>query len=111
MAYDEKTAQATTYRRAWRVEIENPLVGVPAATFHREKVVDMGAGDIIKTPAGAVTGWMTDANIEVPLIDPDTLQPLGQSMTYAQLYVGLVSLFIALDTADLARQAEQGPLL
>lgn len=94
--YRQEEVLGTKYQRSFRVEFDNPLNSVPSATFHEESVVVLSDGNSVTTPVGKVSGSLIDPASEFALINPETFEPLGQTMTYQDIYVLLVSLYIHL---------------
>ena len=62
--YRESTVTGTAWQRVCRVEINNPLNGVPTALFVEEKAVSLGEGNVITTPCANLSVAF-DANNEL----------------------------------------------
>lgn len=113
--YRESTAPATTWRRAHRVEIYNPLpgMGVPFVEFREEDAIKV-AERTITTPAPNASPLLKrfdPAAGSFALRNPTTGELTGQTMSHAELYAILHSLYIheALerDARDAAAKAAQ----
>lgn len=92
--YKQTTINGTSWKRAWRVECENPLQGQRKITFHEEQVLNAGEQQI-RTPTGNMSVRFDTENAltTFPLLDPDTGAQLGTA-TYAQVYRILHSLYM-----------------
>lgn len=95
--YRQQTAQATTWRRAHQVLIENPLpgAGTPIIRFMEQDVVQVGERQIA-TPLPGMPGGIGvafDPQREFPLLNPQTGEQVG-TMTHAQLYAALYSVYM-----------------
>lgn len=103
--YREKPLDGSrVWTRCWQVVIDNPKDEPPRVTFQEERVFDVSAADeqVMRVP---VQGCHADVDLEhgaFPLLDPETGEPTGASMSHAQLYVALYSLYFA---TALARDA------
>ncbi len=96
--YRESTAPATTWRRAHRVEIYNPMPGqgVPFVEFREEDAIKVGER-IITTPAPNASSLLKRFDPVAgafPLRDPKTGALTGATMTHGELYAILHSLYI-----------------
>lgn len=107
--YRETTTSATSWRRAYHVEIRNPLPehGVPFVEFREEEVVRV-ANRLIAVPVGGASLPLaaryapTEA---IPIRNPETGELTGEQMTHAELYRALFSLYLNLAHARDAREA------
>lgn len=109
MDYKQTEGSATSWRRARQVVIHNPLNGVPSIAFQEEDAVQMGSVTMsMPGPPTAVTGQF-DAAAQIPLINPQTGESLGQVATQGDLYVILYSLYLQLAAARDAAAAAPAP--
>lgn len=92
--YQESTVAGTKWKRACRINIENPLNGVPNALFAEEEVINLSEGQEPRTRLVsnlAVPFSLTD---EFPLRDPQTNEIIaGMVGTQAQLYTLMYSAY------------------
>lgn len=101
MNYQESTLTGTSWIRCNQVSITNPLAGtpvgpmesaIPSINFAEEKVMVID-GNTVKIPVGSChKSFQADSTI--PLLDPTTGASLGASVTHAELYTILFSLYI-----------------
>lgn len=100
MNYKEQAVSGSQWQRCNRVTIDNPYQGTPQITLH-EEVITLAGDAVFHTFAGAIS-MPFDPTGTVDLLDPESGAPLGASMTQAQIYVALWSLYIS---CALARDA------
>lgn len=108
MDYKFQEGSATSWRRAYSVNIQNPTGGSPSILFHEEDVFSMG-GELITRPviSPGLLG-VFDASAEIPLVNPETGDLTGQTATHQDLYVLLHSLYMQLARERDAREAAAG---
>lgn len=92
--YRERTIIRKTWRRTHRVEINNPYLGQPTIRFDEEDIEDTG-GVLRSTPAEGVFCDF-DPKALIPLVDPDTLEPTGDTISMAGCYLAILSLYMSL---------------
>lgn len=92
--YSESTVTGNAYVRARKVIIDYKLDQLPVATFIRERVMTLGA-ETLKTPVANVSG-VYDAEATIALRDPEDGTLTGDTMTQAQVFQALYSLFYQL---------------
>lgn len=90
--YKQSSSVGTSWQRACRVVIDNPLGGTPVANIVEEEVVSLG-GKTITTPCSNLYVDF-DPAAEIALIDPETGMPTGETRSHVDLYVMLHSLYI-----------------
>jgi hypothetical protein len=90
--YLESQVSGTKYRRCRMVLIQNEKNQVPSMEGVEEEIVDIG-GKILKTNVGSVRDVLTADTMgtSFPLVHPDTLDPLGATMTYMELSIAIQS--------------------
>jgi hypothetical protein len=104
MNYKETTLAGTSWTRCRCVTITNPLPGHghiqaitgieegPTAFFQEEKVVSDGS---VQTSSDAGSCRKAfDAWAAIPMLNPSTSEPTGASVTHAELYAILYSLYM-----------------
>jgi hypothetical protein len=92
--YKESEVTGVSWQRAYRITVENKLNTNPTMVFEEEAVVDVG--DVVTTNhVGNVQGEYNPEDT-FPLLNPETGEPLGGSITQAEMYVMLYSVYIHL---------------
>ena len=109
MNYKQTDVVGVAWTRCRAVTIVNPLKGKgainplngqeqgPMAFFQEEEVLSI-PNNIITTDKGAISKDYVPTDT-IPLLDPATGNPTGESVTQAQLYQILYSLYIQTATA------------
>lgn len=94
-----ETIETKTYVRSYKVEIENPLGGLPSIVYQEEKVLRRDDGDFSQGRISDIKETLSDSNQEevFDLIDPESGEVVGQG-TYNQLRVLVYSLYFHLAT-------------
>lgn len=90
--YNEQTGTGESWQRCYAVRIDNPLDATPVIFFNEELVVKVGT-NIINKP-NTVCSKIFNATETFELLNLDTNQPTGQTMTHQELYQALYSLYI-----------------
>lgn len=103
--YTESTVTGHTWRRCNQIVIDNRRGAVPVVRFDEETVVALEGAAEVHAPAGVLTIDF-DLAREIPLRDPQTGEPTGEVMTYAQAYAVLHAAYV---DAALARDAAATP--
>ena len=96
--YNQTTiTNGTIHTRAYHVNIENPLGGIPSVQFNEENVLDNN-GVTTKFPSSSqpLQLSMTDPSVTFNLIDPTDGTTVLGTATYQQLYVSIYSLYLSL---------------
>ncbi len=92
--YNESSVAGTRWKRACRINIENPLNGTPSVLFAEEEVINLGEGvEPIKQLVSnlSVPFSLSDT---FPIRNPETGEVIeGQTGTQAQLYALMVSAY------------------
>ena len=112
--YKETSLTAKRWKRANRVQIENPIGEGKRITFHEEMVTLLSDDTYNNQPAGNTSEVFADPAAAFPLRDPSTgLLIEGRFATYGDVYVLLHSLYMHLaekrDDEEAARVAELPP--
>lgn len=109
--YKQTTVAGTSYVRAFSVQANNPLTGTKAISFMEEKVINLGDEQITRPQGGIQEPLMTENMLEeFQLVNPVDGTPIGQTMTYQQVYLALHSLYLHVATkrdVAVAATAEQ----
>lgn len=90
--YNESQVAGTAWQRCHTVTVRNPLGGVPVIEFAEERVIAIDGDDIKQWCQGC--GKAFDMAGTFPLLDPATNATTGATMTHAQLYVAIYSLYM-----------------
>ena len=85
--------EGESYVRSYQVVVDNRLDGEPRITFMQEKVVTTGDQNLHVPLPPAVLAF--DPAGVIPLLDPETGEDTGQSMTQAEAYALLYSAYAA----------------
>lgn len=109
MNYKETALSGTSWMRCRTVTITNPLPGHgpkhfvtgvaegPCAVFREEKVISIGGEQTTVEAGSCKCAFSPGASIA--LLDPSTGDPTGATVTHAELYAVLYSLYIQTATA------------
>lgn len=106
--YNETNITGQQWTRCHQVIVSNPLGGTPSVQFAEEAALSLG-DKTLTSPAGVLQVPFDPAKV-VPLLDPETLEPTGHSMTYGQLYLGMFGAYIQAATeqdTEAANRAQQ----
>lgn len=90
--YRETSVTGSQHQRARRVVIDNPLNGTPQVNFVEETVVDVGAEKINRDAGNLYVAF--DPTKQVAIIDPSTGAATGQTVTHAEVYAILHSVYL-----------------
>ncbi len=95
--YKSSNVSGTSYIRASRINIENPLNATPSVLFAEEQVINLGENtDPITRLISNVSMSMTDPNKVIELRDVNTWELTGQTTTIGQIYQSIASVYWAL---------------
>ena len=87
--------EATVYRRCNRILIEHPLNHTSAAKFSEERVVEINENKYtIPLYDSNKIELVFEPGKEMPILDPVTLEPTGETFTHADLYQLIMSSYI-----------------
>lgn len=95
--YRGETVEGRRWRRAAKVTILNPYMGVPTVAIDEEQITSI-EGQVSAKPTDVLTTTV-DLTSVIPLRDPDTGALLGRSVTHGEAYVMLYSLYRQLGEA------------
>ena len=100
--YKETSVAGTSWVRCSTVIIQNDLGETPTVVFAEQKIINLDGAQQVVQPMGSVRlGFDPDATL--PLVDPATNLPTGETVTHAQAYQILHSAYLQ---AAMARDAE-----
>lgn len=94
MNYKESTIIGTEYQRSRLVQIHNQLGVTPHIAFIQENVTVLPTKTISQDIGQISCPYKPDK--EIPLVNPDTNEPLGTSMTQQQVMLAIYSLWFQL---------------
>ncbi len=97
MKYKQTSVTGESWVRAKRIVIENVLNEDNAIKFVEEKVTNLD-GDNTSQDLGVLDNKVGDVDMstEIPVIDPETGEPTGTSITYGELHAFIFSVYMAL---------------
>ena len=95
--YRSASIDGTQYDRAYQIVIDHPLHRAPRATFFEERVITTPTGSLSRAVGECHLAY--DPTALVPLLDPTTGDPTGQSVSMGELYAMLYSVYIHTATA------------
>lgn len=101
--YKESSVAGTSWVRCSTVIIQNDLGETPTVVFTEQRVINLDGAQQIVQPMGSVRLGFDPAT-PLPLVDPATNLPTGETVTHAQAYQILHSAYIQ---AAMARDAEE----
>lgn len=104
--YNESNVTGTTWQRCYKIEVRNPYQGPKGAIFLEEEVTSLANGKIIQEPTTNMQELFDVPTKTIELVNPETGDLLGNSVTYQDVYVILYSLYMQLAAA---RDAAQSP--
>ncbi len=102
--YRESNISGTAWTRARRVIINHPVEGGSTIHFQEEMAIQTPNG-ITTIPADVLVDGF-DPSRDIVLLDPNTGEPTGQTLSEAVVYVALYSKYMAL---ALARDTPPAP--
>ncbi len=92
-SYTESLVTGHAWRRCNQIVIDNRRSSTPTVRFDEETVVALEGAAEVRAPAGVLTIDFDPAR-EIPLRDPQTGEPTGAVMTYAEAYAVLYSAYL-----------------
>jgi len=92
MNYNQTQISGQSWQRAKKITIQNELNQLPFFEFEEEKIVIVD-NDVISKPCGVLAFDVVDTD-SFDLLNPQTGEPSGQTMTMAQLRLILTSLYL-----------------
>lgn len=93
MNYKENTEQVTKWSRCKHIDIINPYGESPYLRLYEETVLKSG-NDVFKSDGERLTKIINDLNETIELVNAETLEPTGKTITYADLQVITLSLYL-----------------
>lgn len=113
--YRQSAVMGTSWQRAERIIVENPLPpGVPAVTFVECKAINVGGSIITQSLGNLVEPLIADgegANIRELFqpVDPATMQAVGDPVPYGYAAAIVAGLYLHAAAKRDAAQAAQAP--
>lgn len=92
--YRESSTTTTKHRRCCGIEISNPSAPRAPSIMFREQDVITIDGETTQIGADALLASFNPSR-EIELLDTDTLEPTGQTVTEGMIYLALFSKYIA----------------
>jgi len=93
--YKEVTGSGTSWTRANRVMILNPLEPeIPKQISFFEEIVAQVDGTIIKSESGYIPTYYS-ADKPIQMLDPSTGEPTGETILQSKVYQAIYSLYLA----------------
>ena len=93
MNYKQTNETGTVYTRCYQVSIDNGLNKNPIVSMHEEEVFTIGTNTI--TRPGRFLQKSYNASEVIELVNPETGEPIGQSVSHQELFVMMYSLWLA----------------
>lgn len=90
--YKESTVSGTQWQRCWGVYIQNLYGTTPHVTL-REEQVTVVSGATFQKDVGQID-FPFDPAATITLLNPETGEPFGATMTMGEMYVALWSLYM-----------------
>lgn len=96
MNYKEAELVGTAWTRCHTVHIINKYKQNPTVIFGEEQVVELGSSTppIITNKGSEILAEFDPVNGSIPLVNPETGESLGTSISHVELYTILYSLYI-----------------
>jgi hypothetical protein len=104
--YNETTITGTGWQRCHTVQIANPTLGIKSIYFQEELVYNVGLAQPLSTYIGGC-GTMFAPDNTFSLLDVQTGEPSGSTMTHEQLYQAIYSLYMQTAKARDEEAAQQ----
>lgn len=102
MNYKQTAVSGTSYRRAKTVKIDSPINGTPSLFFVEEQVTTLATGEILSKEVDQLMVNYDPLSI-VPILDTTTALSTGVTITHAQIYQYLYSVYM-----DAAKKRDLG---
>ena len=94
---DQKPVAGESYIRCPQVVIDNRLGHAPTIAFSRERIIGLADGVTVTQPMSPREVAFDPAAV-VPVLDPETGEPTGKTVTQGDLYALIYSVFVAAET-------------
>lgn len=91
--YKESAVTGVRYRRPRSILLYNPPDGSPRIQYDEEVLTETDDGKKMKEGIGPLSVEY-DGQKEIPLVNPQTDEPTGQTVTWRQIYVALYSAYL-----------------
>lgn len=93
-----KPLAGESYMRCYQIVIDNRLGQPPEVVYSQERVIADQGGAVSRHPAGTLR-HRYDPAATIPVINPETGEPTGESVTQQQLMALVYSAYITAATA------------
>lgn len=93
MDYQEQNVAGKKWRRCYQIIIFNHKNEVPSIQFNQEDIYEL-ENDEIKKQSGMISDTF-DPTKTFSIVNPETLEPTEQTMTYAEMYHLLLSAYLS----------------
>lgn len=103
---NQQPVAGESYVRCPQVIIDNRLGRPPVVTFHREQVIGIEGGHAQRYPL-TPKPLPFDPAASVPVIDPETGEPTGATITQGELYALVFSVFVDAETTPAEEETPQ----
>lgn len=90
--YRETNLTGVSWRRCYQVRISNPYKQLPSVDFLEQDIAEIGGRQV--DLGGTSVQVKFDPNREFDILDPTTLLPTGQKLTYQIMYGLILSAYI-----------------
>lgn len=92
--YKESNIAGTSWQRCNEVQIFNTRGAVPKVKFYEEQIIVLEGSGEIRQAVGSIEVGFDPAKV-VPILNPETGDGTGQTITYAEAYAILYSAYLA----------------
>lgn len=92
MNYNQNPISGKEYTRCAKVVAHNLLGSPRRVELHEETVIATGEKSVA-IPSGVLDIWFQEDRV-VPIINPETLEQTGQTMTQGEIYIALFSVYM-----------------
>lgn len=103
--YKQSNIAGTSYERTYKIEIDYPDDGIPVAIMRREKIFVLSDGSKLHQPMVDLPVAF-DPSKQYALLNPETGEALGASVTLLDIFVAFYSIFVNESDAAAQRLAE-----
>jgi hypothetical protein len=97
MNYKQESITGTSYLRAKSVKIDSPVNQTPTVYFVEEQVTTLASGEVLTKEVDQLL-VSYDPLAAITVLDPATGLPTGSTLTHAQIYQYLYSVYMAAAT-------------
>lgn len=102
---DHQVSEGESYTRCNQIIIDNRRGKAPTVTFGQESIVTAG-GQALHIPMTAVRTDF-DPTVEIPIVDPQTGEPTGATVTHEEFFALIYSAYLAAVNAPIETEGEE----